>query len=94
MTAHIDKMMTEASLRSVKCFDIDAYMLKKWDDLNDLQGILRRNGIKNNVAAQELEKEYKDLQKQMEDWRKEIGINASSIRQYRTVILIEEIKNP
>ena len=94
MTTNIDLMITEAGLRGVQVFDIDQHMAKKWNDLNELQSILRRNGIKNNQASQELEKEYKELEQQMQDWRHEIGINRSSIRQYRTVILIEEISKP
>jgi hypothetical protein len=87
-------MITEAGLRGVQVFDIDQHMAKKWDDLNELQRLLRRNNINNTQASTELEKEYKALQAQLESWRRELKIKDSSIREYRTVILIEEISKP
>jgi uncharacterized membrane-anchored protein YhcB (DUF1043 family) len=92
MTTHIDTMITEANLRSVQVFDINEHMDKKWDDLNNLQKIVRRHNLTSDQASKELEKEYNDLKEQMEDWRSELGINRSNLARFRMVMLVEEIK--
>ena len=90
MDTHIDKIITEANLRDVKVFDYSKFIDDKWNDMNELQIILQRNGIKDNKANAEINDELQRLRKQSEDWIKSVGGNFH--RDYRIVVLLEEIK--
>ena len=90
---HIDKIITEANLRDVKVFDFDQELEQMSEDLDTTSELLRKQGIwEDSIKGyKKRETEIANLRQQSRDWIHAVGFKNQS-KQYRMVVLIEEIK--